>query len=237
MLNKLDLSSLPYLTEEETLIDASMIPLVENTRLGCFIVRLEDLNKLDESYNNALYCISKHNNVDIDNIAVSIKDTDLVFSNLNEQFDRVVIEPTYSDYYYQLMNTIQECVRRRDLTLLEEDKDEDPLPYYTTLKTVKKGKRIIAKKSKNLFKNKKFQLGTLGAFGAYKGYQHIKKNGSPIKAIKEKIAALRMAYHTYKGDYDKALETGYKNPGLIKKILEKIKENIRKLMDMLKRVY
>lgn len=228
--NSLDLY---YLNEEESKINVSMIPLRENLKLGKYIVRFNDLNKLTESYMESINNIAKYNNIDENDIIVSVKDTDLIFSNLHEQIRNIVIEPIISDEYVKIINCIEECINNNDLTPLIEE--EDPLPYLTSAINFKQGIKNIRKK---IFLNKYSKIGMTGAAGLavgnYLNKKYKEKNGeSIIQSIKNKIASLKLAYHTYNNEYEKAIQTGYKNPSLIKRILIAIKNKIKFLMDKL----
>ena len=228
-INKLNLH---YLSEEESEINVSMIPLRENLNIGMYIVRLKDLDKLSEDYNTSIRKLAEFNNVSEDTIAVSCKDEDLLFSNLYEQVNHIVIEPVYSNYYYKIIDCIQECMNNNDITPLLE---ENPLPYLSSASNLKKDIKSLRKK---IFLNKyaKIGMGTAAgvAVGRYLNDKYKKENGeSIIESIKNKIASLKLAYHTYNNEYEKAIQTGYKNPGLIKRILETIKNKIKMLINKL----
>ena len=71
--------SCQYLTEEESMIDPTMISIVENTRLGLDIIKVEDLVDYATStgqygFHEAVNDICLANNVDPNTIAFSVSD-------------------------------------------------------------------------------------------------------------------------------------------------------------------
>ena len=71
-----------YLDESEAVVSAKAIPVVENSRIGAYVVRLEDIATFSEdhgmSYENAISSIAESNDIDMDHLAVAVKETTIM---------------------------------------------------------------------------------------------------------------------------------------------------------------
>ena len=70
------------LDESESITKLPAIPVVENSRLGCGVVNLSDLDNIVEDYNcsyeDAFYSIAEQNEIDPDNLAVIVEDYSII---------------------------------------------------------------------------------------------------------------------------------------------------------------
>lgn len=229
------LESLNFLTNDDISYNINSIPVLENKRLDCFIVRLEDVVRNNDSIQETLNEISLNHNIPKDKLCLSIKEQDCILPSINESFDyKVIIRPFYSKSFYNFKKKIDESIRLNSDDIFNEEQ-ENPLPYYNTLRTSMKTKSILKDKGRQFLKSKKFKVGVAAGIGAY-GYKKFKdKHGqNPIQYLKDKIATLRLAYRVYNGEYEKAVQNGYKNYTLLKKILIKLREKIKYLVGYLK---
>ena len=228
---------LDYLTEDEVIINEYMIPVIENSRLGLYIVRLKDLDKLQEEYKCSLAKIARANNICENKLAVSMKDEDLILSNLNEEIRNIVIEPTYSKYYTDIMNNIENFIESGGtIPLLLESNNDDPLPYLNSAKNIKNDVKNIRKNVIKDIVKSKYTKAAIGAAGVYYANKKVKEKTDKniVALLKEKISALKMAYKIYNDEYDLNTKMHYTSPSLIKRILESIKEKINRLIMKLK---
>ena len=96
-----------YLDESEAVVSAKAIPVVENSRIGAYVVRLEDIATFSEdhgvSYNNAMSVIAEANSIDIDHLAVAVKETTIMANPgiVNELANVVVTPLPKTDSMYQ----------------------------------------------------------------------------------------------------------------------------------------
>ena len=87
-----------YLDESEAVVSAKAIPVVENSRIGAYVVRLEDIATFSEdhgvSYNNAMSVIAEANSIDIDHLAVAVKETTIMANpGIVNELANVVVTP------------------------------------------------------------------------------------------------------------------------------------------------
>ena len=98
-INPLDiLDECMYLGYDESLIDPRTVPVTENTRLGYNIVRFDDVDTISESYGidyiDAMYSIAENNNIDPNDLAVSVPEEDIIaYPELVNELANIVIEP------------------------------------------------------------------------------------------------------------------------------------------------
>ena len=96
-----------YLDESESILSAKAIPVVENSRIGAYVVRLEDIATFSEdhgvSYNNAMNSVAEANSIDIDHLAVAVKETTIMANPgiVNELANVVVTPLPKTDSMYQ----------------------------------------------------------------------------------------------------------------------------------------
>ena len=75
-----------YLTEEESNINPTTIPIKENSRIGYGVVRFNDIDALAESYGVDY--------IDPNDIAISIPEEDIIaYPELVNEVSNIVIEP------------------------------------------------------------------------------------------------------------------------------------------------
>ena len=96
-----------YLDESESITSAKAIPVVENTNIGAYVVRLEDIATFAEdhgvSYDNAINAISEANAIDTNNLAVAVKETTIMANpGIVNELGNVVVTPIpKTDSMYQ----------------------------------------------------------------------------------------------------------------------------------------
>ena len=96
-----------YLDESEAVVSAKAIPVVENSRIGAYIVRFNDISTFAEdhgvSYNNAMSSIAESNDIDTNNLAVAVKETTIMANPgiVNELANVVVTPLPKTDSMYQ----------------------------------------------------------------------------------------------------------------------------------------
>ena len=96
-----------YLDESESITSAKAIPVVENTNIGAYVVRFNDLSCFAEdhgvSYNNAMKSIADDNSIDMDHLAVAVKETTMMANPgiVNELHNVVVTPIPKTDSMYQ----------------------------------------------------------------------------------------------------------------------------------------
>ena len=87
-----------YLDESESILSAKAIPVVENSRIGAYIVRFNDIATFAEdhgvSYDNAMNVIAESNGIDIDNLTVAVKETTIIANpGIVNELNNVVVTP------------------------------------------------------------------------------------------------------------------------------------------------
>ena len=96
-----------YLDESEAIVSAKAIPVVENTNIGAYIVRFNDLSCFAEdhgvSYNDAMNAVAESNGIDMDHLAVAVKETTIMANPgiVNELANVVVTPLPKTDSMYQ----------------------------------------------------------------------------------------------------------------------------------------
>ena len=96
-----------YLDESEAVVSAKAIPVVENNTIGAYIVRFNDLSCFAEdhgvSYNNAMNSVAEANSIDIDHLAVAVKETTIMANpGIVNELNNVVVTPLpKTDAMYQ----------------------------------------------------------------------------------------------------------------------------------------
>ena len=86
------------LDESESIVKLPAIPVVENSRLGCGVVNLSDLDNIVEdydcSYEDAFYSIAEQNEIDPDNLAVIVEDYSIIETpELVDLVPNIVVKP------------------------------------------------------------------------------------------------------------------------------------------------
>ena len=96
-----------YLDESEAVVSAKAIPVVENTNIGAYVVRFNDLSCFAEdhgvSYIDAMSSIAESNGIDTNNLAVAVKETTIMANPgiINELANVVVTPIPKTDAMYQ----------------------------------------------------------------------------------------------------------------------------------------
>ena len=96
-----------YLDESESILSAKAIPVVENSRIGAYVVKLEDIATFAEdygmNYNDAMNAVVESNDIDMDHLAVAVKETTIMAnpSIVNELANVVVTPIPQTDPVYQ----------------------------------------------------------------------------------------------------------------------------------------
>ena len=86
------------LDESESIIKLPAVPVVENTRLGCGLVYINDLDNIVEdydcSYEDAFCAIAEQNEIDPDNLAVIVEDYSIIETpELVDLVPNIVVKP------------------------------------------------------------------------------------------------------------------------------------------------
>ena len=90
------------LDESESIIKLPAIPVVENTRLDCGLVHINDLDSIVEdydcSYEDAFCAIAEQNELDPDNLAVIVEDYSIIETpELVDLVPNIVVKPISED--------------------------------------------------------------------------------------------------------------------------------------------
>ena len=132
-----------YLDESESILSAKAIPVVENSRIGAYVVRFNDLSCFAEdhgmSYNNAIKSIAESNDIDTNNLAVAVKETTIMANpDIVNEINNVVITPIpKTDAIYQFTEAcVDAFIESGDTSYM------DLLVEKSTIITDKDGSRI-----------------------------------------------------------------------------------------------
>ena len=96
-----------YLDEFESITSAKAIPVVENSRIGAYVVRFNDISTFAEdhgmNYMDAMSNIAESNDIDMDHLAVAVKETTIMANPgiVNELANVVVTPIPKTDAMYQ----------------------------------------------------------------------------------------------------------------------------------------
>ena len=134
-----------YLDESEAVVSAKAIPVVENSRIGAYVVRLEDIATFSEDngvyYDNAINAVSEANGIDINNLAVAVKETTIMANPgiVNELANVVVTPIPKTDAMYQFTEACVDAFIESgdtsymdllvEVTTIINDKDGSSLKY------------------------------------------------------------------------------------------------------------
>ena len=151
-----------YLDESESILSAKAIPVVENSRIGAYVVKLEDIATFAEdygmNYNDAMNAVVESNDIDMDHLAVAVKETTIIAnpSIVNELANVVVTPIPQTDPVYQFTEA---CVNA-----FIESGDTSYMDLLVEETTTKKDKQIMdmihnrAKRYESYAKNEKFVI-------------------------------------------------------------------------------
>ena len=96
-----------YLDESESILSTKAIPVIENSRIGAYVVRFNDISCFAEdhgvSYMDAMSSIAESNGINTNNLAVAIKETTIMTNPdiVNELANVVVTPLPKTDAMYQ----------------------------------------------------------------------------------------------------------------------------------------
>ena len=87
-----------YLDESEAVVSAKAIPVVENSRIGAYVVRFNDISTFAEdhgmNYENAIRSIAESNGINMDDLAVAVKETTIMANpGIVNEINNVVVTP------------------------------------------------------------------------------------------------------------------------------------------------
>ena len=153
-----------YLDESEAVVSAKAIPVVENGRIGAFVVRLEDLSCLVEdhgvSYEDAMNVIAESNGIDMDHLAVAVKETTIMANpDIVNELSNIVISPLpKTDSMYQFTEAcVDAFVESGDVSymdLLVEETTKEAIKNAKIFKMIKQR----ASKYEHKMDNKNFRI-------------------------------------------------------------------------------
>ena len=126
-----------YLDESEAVVSAKAIPVVENNTIGAFVVRFNDVSTFAEdhgvSYEDAMNVIAESNNIDVNDLAVAVKETTIMAnpSIVNELCNVVVTPIPETDSMYQFTEAcVDAFIESGDVSymdlLVEETTNNEP---------------------------------------------------------------------------------------------------------------
>ena len=101
------LNEAEYLAESESVTSARAIPVVENARIGAYVVKFDDLSRLAEdhgmTFDEAMMTVAESNGVDPDHLAVAVRETTVMAHPgiVNELCNVVVTPLPETDTMYQ----------------------------------------------------------------------------------------------------------------------------------------
>ena len=136
------LNEAEYLAESESVTSARAIPVVENARIGAYVVKFDDLSRLAEdhgmTFDEAMVTVAETNGVDPDHLAVAVRETTVMAHPgiVNELCNVVVTPLPETDTMYQFTEACVDAFVESgdafymDLLLQEADdkKEEAPKP-------------------------------------------------------------------------------------------------------------
>ena len=168
------------LDESESIVKLPAIPVVENSRLGCGVVNLSDLDNIVEdydcSYEDAFYSIAEQNEIDPDNLAVIVEDYSIIETpELVDLVPNIVVKPiSENNIVYQ---AVDYCIDE-----YYETDDEGYLDYLDEISD-----DLIRKVAEKKLKSKPFSDEQTKAVEnqlaiSQKKYEQLKKAGKDKRA-------------------------------------------------------
>ena len=168
------------LDESESIVKLPAIPVVENSRLGCGVVNLSDLDNIVEdydcSYEDAFYSIAEQNEIDPDNLAVIVEDYSIIETpELVDLVPNIVVKPiSENNIVYQ---AVDYCIDE-----YYETDDEGYLDYLDEISD-----DLIRKVAEKKLKSKPFSDEQTKAVEnqlaiSQKKYEQLKKAGKDNRA-------------------------------------------------------
>ena len=168
------------LDESESIIKLPAVPVVENTRLGCGLVYINDLDNIVEdydcSYEDAFCAIAEQNEIDPDNLAVIVEDYSIIETpELVDLVPNIVVKPiSENNIVYQ---AVDYCIDE-----YYETDDEGYLDYLDEISD-----DLIRKVAEKKLKSKPFSDEQTKAVEnqlaiTQKKYEQLKKDGKDKRA-------------------------------------------------------
>ena len=198
-----------YLDESESVTSVKAIPVVENNNIGAFVVRFDNMATFAEdhgiSYEDAINVIAESNGIDVNDLAVAVKETTIMDSPgiVNELCNVVVTPIPETDSMYQFTEACVDAfiesgdVSYMDLLVEETTKDEKIMDMIHS-RAAKYEHRMDDKKSKidrdlefNKLDMKNEQSNIKKLLKAVKHYGY----NTPKALIQKAIASLRKKYN------------------------------------------
>lgn len=130
------LNEAEYLAESESVTSAKAIPVVENARIGAYVVKFDDLSRLAEdhgmTFDEAMVTVAESNGVDVQQLAVAVRETSVMAHPgiVNELCNVVVTPLPETDTMYQFTEACVDAFVESgdefymDLLLNEADDDK-----------------------------------------------------------------------------------------------------------------
>lgn len=127
------LESMDYLTEDESVYNAAMVPVVENSRIGAYVVALEDIMEFCESngiedMGYAVSQICEASNVEPSTLAFSVQETSVIADDdmaqlvsdvMSEGCNVLAVPPSPYDPLNEMAGMAVEACMNGDYSLLE----------------------------------------------------------------------------------------------------------------------
>ena len=146
-----------YLDESEAVVSAKAIPVVENSRIGAYVVRFNDISTFTEdhgmNYENAIRSIAESNGINMDHLAVAVKETTIMANPgiVNELANVVVTPLPKTDSMYQFTEAcVDAFIESGDTSYM------DLLLEKNTIITDKDGSRLSYSHDGNAWKLNKY---------------------------------------------------------------------------------
>ena len=134
-----------YLDESESITSAKAIPVVENNTIGAYVVRFDNISCFAEdhgmNYDDAIKSIAEANSIDIDHLAVAVKETTIMANpGIVNELNNVVVTPLpQTDAMYQFTEAcVDAFIESGDTSYMDllvegstiiNDKDGNSLKY------------------------------------------------------------------------------------------------------------
>ena len=168
------------LDESESIVKLPAIPVVENSRLGCGVVNLSDLDNIVEdydcSYEDAFYSIAEQNEIDPDNLAVIVEDYSIIETpELVDLVPNIVVKPiSENNIVYQ---AVDYCIDE-----YYETDDEGYLDYLDEISDDLIRKVAEKKLKSNPFSDEQTKAVENQLAISQKKYEQLKKAGKDKRA-------------------------------------------------------
>ena len=203
-----------YLDESESILSAKAIPVVENSRIGAYVVKLEDIATFAEdygmNYNDAMNAVVESNDIDMDHLAVAVKETTIIANpSIVKELANVVVNPNpQTDPVYQFTEA---CVNA-----FIESGDTSYMDLLVEETTTKKDKQIM-----DMIHNRAKRFEKALDFRKNKIDKNLENNKLNLENEKSNIKKLLQTVKHY----------GYKTPkALIQKALIALRKKYNQLL-------